>query len=563
MYMFRIFIFILSIFFLFNKINLIIEFIFMIFNSIHLEFLVYLDWISLIFLRLVILISRFVLIYRLIYIEGDTNIKRFFILVLIFVLRIFFLIICPNFIGLLLGWDGLGLTSYCLIIYYQNWKSYNSGIVTFLINRLGDVGIIIIISLCIILGSWNGLFYDMNFFILSILLILSSITKRAQLPFSVWLPIAIAAPTPVSSLVHSSTLVTAGVYLLIRYNFYLIYNHLNELLLFISSITILISGLIANFECDLKKIIALSTLRQLGLIIRILRIGNISLRYFHLIIHALFKSLLFLCSGVLIHQIFNNQDIRYIGNIVNSYPFVRLIFFISTLSLCGFPFFSGYYSKDLIIEIFLISNINLFRIIILFLATLFTVSYRIRLLIIVYLNNNNKFNIFILLNESNLMRISMILLYLSSLIIGYFILNLFSLEIIILRLLQKTLIIYICLLGILIGIYMSNLRLFNWLKNFKIYLIRIWGLTFFYELINFYPLKYSLIIYKRFDKGLIEYRVTYGLKKIILLKLLKFLFFNFFYYLNLFLIFIILILFIILFFYLNSLNESLILKILR
>ncbi|KAI4477770.1 hypothetical protein M0802_014667 [Mischocyttarus mexicanus] len=127
-----------------------------------------------------------------------------------------------------------------------------------------------------------------------------------------WDGLAIAAPTPVSSLVHSSTLVTAGVYLLIRYNFYLIYNFINELLLFISRITILISGLIANFEFDLKKIIALSTLSQLGLIIRILSIGIIDLSYFHLIIHALFKSLLFLCSGILIHQIVNNQDIRFI-----------------------------------------------------------------------------------------------------------------------------------------------------------------------------------------------------------------------------------------------------------
>ena len=555
MYIIRIIIFLLSIIFLFNKLTLIIEFLLMTFNSICLEFLIYLDWISLMFLSLVIIISRFVLIYRLVYIENDVNIKRFFILVLIFVLRIVFLIICPNFMGLLLGWDGLGLTSYCLIIYYQNWKSYNSGIITVLINRIGDVGIIIIIRLYVILGSWNGLFYDLNFLILSLLIILRSITKSAQLPFSIWLPLAMAAPTPVSSLVHSSTLVTAGVYLLIRYNFYIINDNINEVLLFISRMTILISGLIANFECDLKKIIALSTLRQLGLIIRILRLGRIDLSYFHLIIHALFKSLLFLCRGVLIHQIINNQDIRFIGNLINNYPFVSLIFFMSTLSLCGFPFFSGFYSKDLIIEIFLISKINYFRLIILFLATLFTVSYRVRLLLIVYLNYRNKFNGFVLLNEDNLMSLSIILLYLISLIIGYFLLNLFSLEIVILRLIQKILVIYICLIGIFLGIVMRNLILINWLKNIKIYLIRIWGLRFFYELINFYPLKYSLIIYKRFDKGFIEYRVTYGLKKFLVLSFLKLFILNFFLYLNLFVIFIILFILIVLIFYLNSLKR--------
>ncbi|KAL2732094.1 NADH dehydrogenase subunit 5 [Vespula squamosa] len=137
------------------------------------------------------------------------------------------------------GWDGLGLISYCLVIYYPNIKSFNSGIITVLLNRVGDVGILIIIRL------------------------------RAQLPLSVGLPVAMAAPTPVSSLVHSSTSVTAGVYLLIRYNYFLLNNNITELILFISRRTTLIAGFMANFECD-SKIIALSTLRQLGLIIRIL-----------------------------------------------------------------------------------------------------------------------------------------------------------------------------------------------------------------------------------------------------------------------------------------------------
>ncbi|XP_035741851.1 NADH-ubiquinone oxidoreductase chain 5-like [Vespa mandarinia] len=245
-----------------------------------------------------------------------------------------------------------------------------------------------------------------------------------------------------------STLVTAGVYLLIRYK---IRNHLISLILFISRSTIIISGLIANFENDLKKIIALSTLRQLGLIMRILRLGEVDLGFIHLLIHALFKSLLFICRGVLIHQINNNQDIRFIGRLVRYYPFVRLVFFVSLLSLCGFPFFSGYYSKDLIIEVFLIRKINIVRILILLVSTIFTVSYSIRLIIIVYLSYINKINYFILLGERAIIRVSLIILYFYSLIIGYFYINLINFTLIILNLFEKLIVIQICLVGCILG----------------------------------------------------------------------------------------------------------------
>nr|BBU67673.1 NADH dehydrogenase subunit 5 [Polistes riparius] len=534
LYIIGIFMFILSLIFLFHKMIFMIEFIIMNFNSMNLEFMIYLDWVSFMFLSLVMLISCFVLMYSLKYMEEDVNIKRFFILVLMFVLSMMFLIICPNLMGLLLGWDGLGLTSYCLVIYYQNWKSYNSGMVTVLLNRIGDVGILMIISLMVMMGSWNGILYDNNFLFLSILLLISSITKSAQLPFSIWLPMAMAAPTPVSSLVHSSTLVTAGVYLLIRYNFYLMIFNVNSILLFISSMTMFMSGLMANFENDLKKIIALSTLSQLGLMMSILSLGNINLSYFHLIIHALFKSLLFMCSGVLIHQMMNNQDIRFMGNVINYYPFVSLIFFISTLSLCGFPFFSGYYSKDLIMEIFLMNKFNYLSMLMLMLATMLTVSYSVRLLIIVYLSVSNKYNIFMILNEDNLMSFSMILLYFSSMIMGFNLLNLFSLEVIILSLSQKILVLNICLFGVFIGFLMSKISLLNLYNSLKYYLMSMWGLNYFYENINLYPLKYSLIMYKNFDKGFLEYKFVYGLNFFFLMKFMKFLIFHFFYYFNLF-----------------------------
>lgn len=208
------------------------------------------------------------------------------------------------------------------------------------------------------------------------LVVLAAMTKRAQMPFSAWLPAAMAAPTPVSALVHSSTLVTAGVYLLIRFRNLL---GVRNILFYVGVFTMFISGLGANFENDLKKIIALSTLSQLGLIIIILSLGFRELSFFHLLAHALFKSLLFLCAGVFIHSIGDIQDIRQLGGVSISCPVSSFYFVAASLALCGFPFLAGFYSKDLILETSFILNSNLFMIFVIILATLFTLSYSLRL----------------------------------------------------------------------------------------------------------------------------------------------------------------------------------------
>jgi len=217
-----------------------------------------------------------------------------------------------------------------------------------------------------------------------IIIVIASITKRAQIPFSAWLPAAIAAPTPVSSLVHSSTLVTAGVYLIIRFNQLI---GVRIILFLVSSLTLLISGFGANFEFDLKKIIALSTLSQLGVIIISISLGFIDLAFFHLITHALFKSLLFLCAGGFIHEYKEIQDIRLLRNVINIYPICSIFFFGCSISLCGFPFLSGFYSKDLILEIFFLSNINIFIFILISVGTFFTLTYSLRLIYYIYIKN--------------------------------------------------------------------------------------------------------------------------------------------------------------------------------
>jgi NADH-ubiquinone oxidoreductase chain 5 len=203
------------------------------------------------------------------------------------------------------------------------------------------------------------------------------------------LPAAIAAPTPVSALVHSSTLVTAGVYLLIRFNVLLENTLLGQAILLISGLTIFIAGLGANFEFDLKKIIALSTLSQLGLIMRILSIGFYKLAFFHLLTHALFKALLFICAGAIIHNIKNRQDIRTIGGLVNQIPLTAACLNLANLALCGMPFLAGFYSKDLILEIVILSNINIFRFFLYFFSTGLTVCYSFRL---VYYTLTGEFN---------------------------------------------------------------------------------------------------------------------------------------------------------------------------
>nr|YP_010154784.1 NADH dehydrogenase subunit 5 [Gryllodes sigillatus]QQX28019.1 NADH dehydrogenase subunit 5 [Gryllodes sigillatus] len=363
-------------------------------NSCNVIMSILLDYKSLLFMSFVLYISSLVIYYSDMYMLGDNNLSRFIIMVLMFVLSMMFLIISPNLISILLGWDGLGLVSYCLVIYYQNVKSYNAGMITALSNRIGDVALLLSIAWMMSYGSWNYLFVnnyvlenEMNYVI--ILVILAAMTKSAQIPFSSWLPAAMAAPTPVSALVHSSTLVTAGVYLLIRFGYVIEMYSMNNFMLFIGCLTMFMSGLGANFEFDLKKIIALSTLSQLGLMMSTIGLGYYDLAFFHLLTHALFKALLFMCAGVIIHNLNDLQDIRGMGGIVNQMPLTSVCFSVSNLALCGMPFLSGFYSKDLILELSLMSNFNLLIFILFFLSTGLTVCYTFRLIYYVMVGEFN------------------------------------------------------------------------------------------------------------------------------------------------------------------------------
>nr|AJG02607.1 NADH dehydrogenase subunit 5 [Pieris brassicae] len=447
------------------------------FNSMNIVFSILLDWMSLLFMMFVSLISSSVIFYSKSYMSSELNLNRFIILVLMFVLSMMLLILSPNIISIFLGWDGLGLVSYGLVIFYQNTKSYNAGMLTVLSNRVGDVMLLMVIAWMVNYGSWNFIFYlelmkmDFCSWVISGLIIMGAMTKSAQIPFSAWLPAAMAAPTPVSALVHSSTLVTAGVYLLIRFNSLLIGTEFLKMLLLISGLTMFMAGISAVYEFDLKKIIALSTLSQLGLMMSILSMGFSDLAFFHLLTHAMFKALLFMCAGMMIHMMNDNQDIRFMGGLSIYIPMTSLCFNISNLSLCGIPFLSGFYSKDLILEMVSMSNLNFIIFFLYYFSTGLTMFYSVRLSFYLMVNEFNLFSVFNLYDEDYTMLKSMILLLFMSVISGS-ILSWFIFSypyMIFLPINLKIMVLYVSFLGVAMGWLISSMNLYSMNKFLKFF----------------------------------------------------------------------------------------------
>lgn len=434
-----------------------------------------------------------VLIYSYSYMSHDKNKISFCWIVLIFVLSIILLIIIPNAFILILGWDGLGLVSYILVIFYQRTNSFNSGIITIISNRIGDVMIIIIIIFVLNFGTFDLRRIGNLEFICELFIIIAGLTKRAQIPFSAWLPAAIAAPTPVSSLVHSSTLVTAGVYLLIRFDFLFQIKFISEILLKISLFTMLISGINAFFENDLKKIIAFSTLSQLSIIIVILSINLTNLAFFHLIIHAVFKSILFLGGGFVIHNLIGKQDIRILSDFFSFRPLVLRCILISFYSLIGIPFIGGFYSKDLILEYFLLKNLNFILLIIFIFGVIFTFLYNIRLIYYIFFKGILS-NILVKINYDIFMKFPIFFLTFLLIIVGnlLFWLIIPYYRLIFITNLQKLLRLILITIVICIRIYFIKI---NYLspQNFEFFMT-IWFLSKLTRLITLFNNKNFLLI---------------------------------------------------------------------
>nr|YP_002791174.1 NADH dehydrogenase subunit 5 [Ascobulla fragilis]ACE62803.1 NADH dehydrogenase subunit 5 [Ascobulla fragilis] len=347
-------------------------------SSVNFGFTMVIDKISLSFSAVVTIISSSVFTFAYKYMEEDPFASRFFWILLSFVISMNMLIFAGSIFFLFLGWDGLGITSFALIIYYEAYESLSAGFQTLMVNRLGDA--LIVLSSCLFVFCGQFSYLSLSSVMLSsglvMLLAFAGLTKSAQYPFSSWLPAAMAAPTPVSALVHSSTLVTAGIYLIIRLSHsFSLSSELMTMLLFFGSITCLLGGWAATYENDLKKIIALSTLSQLGVMVFCLGLGLSSLALFHLYTHALFKALLFMAAGHILMASFGCQDIRLLGSVGVTMPLTAVMFNISSFCLVGAPFLSAFYSKHLILEKMFMSSLSVFSVVLMMVGTFFTAKY--------------------------------------------------------------------------------------------------------------------------------------------------------------------------------------------
>ena len=360
------------------------------------------DPLTIILLFLVSFVSFFVHFYSFFYMLYDPYLARFLSLLSFFTFSMFLLVSADNFLQLFLGWESVGISSYLLInFWYTRLEANKSALKAVFINRIGDFFFMLFLFVVFILFSSFDFsviftlltFIDYNLlFFLCVFLILAAIAKSAQIGLHIWLPDAMEGPTPVSALIHAATMVTAGVFLMLR-SFILLqytYQFIFFLLIFFGALTAIIASSIALFQNDLKKIIAYSTCSQLGYMFFSLGLGLASLSLFHLFNHGFFKALLFLGAGCIIHSFNDEQDIRKMGGTVFLLPFVFILFVFSSLSLMGFPFLTGFFSKDLIIVSFffsdLIFDISFFFFCCLLAASL-TAFYSLRLIFFVFFKN--------------------------------------------------------------------------------------------------------------------------------------------------------------------------------
>lgn len=332
--------------------------------------------ISIIFCLTVIWVTLTVIFFSNIYISHRNNQPTFLIWLNLFVIRMLILLIRNRWWLIFLGWEGLGLTSFYLVAFYRRWFAHNGRILTFITNRIGDA--CLIFSGIYWLTIANANYWNYSTALARILLLIAICSKRAQYPLISWLPAAMNAPTPVSALVHRRTLVTAGLFLAIKFNWALFRTELNYITSLIGLLTLLVGRWSALVETDFKKIVAFSTLRQLGLLFWILSTGNLILILFHLVRHAFFKRALFICVGTIIHYSFSNQATSTIrsGSLTSLTQITWA--YITLLNLAAFPFLVGFYSKERALRSILSAN-SMPEVLILLFRLSLTIAYAWRL----------------------------------------------------------------------------------------------------------------------------------------------------------------------------------------
>ena len=350
----------------------------------------------------VLIVSSLVHIYSISYMSHDPHNQRFFSYLSLFTFMMIILVTGNNYLLMFVGWEGVGICSYLLVnFWFTRIAANQSSISAFLTNRVGDC--FLTIGIFAILWSFGNIEYNLVFSlvpyyneniitIIGVCLLIGATAKSSQIGLHIWLPQAMEGPTPVSALIHAATMVTAGVYLLMRSSPLIEYSSTVLIIcLWLGAITTIFSSLIGLFQQDIKKVIAYSTMSQLGMMVIGIGLSCYNVALFHLINHAFYKALLFLGAGAVIHSVSDNQDFRKYGGLIPFLPLTYSVMLIASLSLLAIPFMTGFYSKDFILE----SSYGQFYLsstIIYFIATIgamFTTLYSAKVLYLTFLTNPN------------------------------------------------------------------------------------------------------------------------------------------------------------------------------